>query len=310
MLMMRGIACLLLVFSCIALAQVNQSQPPSPSPPKLSETPKNDAKSNENGTTTHQHSADNYSVTVNVLPPTNADKEPEQEAGKHDQEPAHDWGLIIPTWILAAATIGLFIFTARLWSSTSRLVRHTKKSSRIELRAYVKMSHVLPGISLEDGEYWVRMQFKNFGKTPARVTQTFFSHRELTAREQLAAIPEYGALGRNRVEAFLVENDSFSVTMPILVDPNDVPEIESGKKIMILFGFVDYIDAFNGRHRAGYGREYVQGLGKGFDERSSYVSDEEFKARSNLAFVEQSGYNYDRPRKKGEGNDWGEAPPV
>jgi hypothetical protein len=55
---------------------------------------------------------------------------------------------------------------------------------------------------------------------------------------------------------------------------------------MWLYGYVDYVDCFNQRHRAGYAREYDPATGT-------------------LIFATQPGYNYDRLRIKGEGSDWG-----
>lgn len=43
---------------------------------------------------------------------------------------------------------------------------------------------------------------------------------------------------------------------------------------MWLYGYVDYVDCFNQRHRAGYAREYDPATGA-------------------LIFVTQPGYNYD-----------------
>jgi hypothetical protein len=40
------------------------------------------------------------------------------------------------------------------------------------------------------------------------------------------------------------------------------------------------------------------------DERQIGQSPEDFARRTNLVFVAQGGYNYDRPRLPGEGNDW------
>jgi len=63
------------------------------------------------------------------------------------------------------------------------------------------------------------------------------------------------------------------------------------------------VDKFGKRHRAGYARLYQPSL----DERRIYGTEEDFNRRSNLIFVPlQAGYNYDRPRTEGEGNDWDE----
>jgi hypothetical protein len=56
---------------------------------------------------------------------------------------------------------------------------------------------------------------------------------------------------------------------------------------------VGYIDVFGGHHRGGYARVYDPALETG-----------PVGKRNNLAFVTDRAYNYDRPRRKGEGDDW------
>jgi hypothetical protein len=71
-----------------------------------------------------------------------------------------------------------------------------------------------------------------------------------------------------------------------------VPELAAvlaGTKTLYFVGYVDYIDAFNGRHRGGYARVYSQ------NEKTN-----------NLVFVTSSAYNYDNSRPEGVGRDWGE----
>ncbi len=68
---------------------------------------------------------------------------------------------------------------------------------------------------------------------------------------------------------------------------------------LFIVGFVDYRDKFGTRHRGGYARKYA--IAK--DDRCSYDSDEAFLKRNNLIIVTESGYNYDRPRRRGEGNE-------
>ena len=67
-----------------------------------------------------------------------------------------------------------------------------------------------------------------------------------------------------------------------------------------LYGYVDYIDQFGQRHRAGWARLYEPDR----DDRQYYPSDDDFAKRSNLVFVAEEGYNYDRERMPREGNDW------
>ena len=57
--------------------------------------------------------------------------------------------------------------------------------------------------------------------------------------------------------------------------------------MLCLLGYVDYMDAFEQRHRFGYARQFVPNT-----------------RENNLVFITKPGYNYDRERKHGEGNDW------
>ncbi len=59
--------------------------------------------------------------------------------------------------------------------------------------------------------------------------------------------------------------------------------------MIYVFGYVDYIDRFNMRHRSGFARYYMLGA-----------------KPNNLMVLTQPGYNYDRERQHGEGNDWDE----
>ena len=60
---------------------------------------------------------------------------------------------------------------------------------------------------------------------------------------------------------------------------------------LYLIGYVDYIDQFGQRHRGGYARMY----------KPLTVL---LQNQNNLFYVIQEGYNYDRLRKRGEGEDW------
>jgi hypothetical protein len=77
--------------------------------------------------------------------------------------------------------------------------------------------------------------------------------------------------------------------------------------------YVDYIDQFGKRHRSGYGRLYYhwaeikgpQPNDPGVPSRQAV--EQRYMTRNNLVFMTQAGYNYDRERKEGEGNDWNES---
>ena len=95
-------------------------------------------------------------------------------------------------------------------------------------------------------------------------------------------------MGGRTPGAFLVSNDSFLFSSSIEIAASDMAGIRGGTRQLHVMGYVDYIDQFGQRQRGGYARRY--------DPSST----------NNLIFVNESGYNYDRVRLPGEGDDWGE----
>lgn len=166
-------------------------------------------------------------------------------------------------------------------------------TARSELRAYVKMSHVPPG--LDTDEFKITIRVKNFGKTPARVTNLLIKSSILAATATLPE-PDYSASEEEIAEskqAFLVPKDRIFVGRPFTIAPTDWAAIIAGLKTLYIYGYVDYIDAFKRRFRGGYGRVFVPGLDVGPKDK-----------RNNLNVVADGRYNYDRPRIRGEGQDW------
>ena len=90
--------------------------------------------------------------------------------------------------------------------------------------------------------------------------------------------------------SYLVTNDEIYYTITGNIDPPTLAAVRSGAMTIWLFGYVDYIDAFSDHHRGGYGRRY-----------------DLTRPNDNLVFVTQHGYNYDRLRKRTDGNDWNQT---
>lgn len=182
------------------------------------------------------------------------------------------------------------------------------ENQRVIERAYVKMSHDLPGMMFSEEDQdsvlricWVEMKIKNFGKTPARVTDVVM---EIIPTEQSAKLPDplddVASRGKP-FSAFLLENEEVFHTQPKYLDPDVMLSVRAGTKKLFVYGYIDYIDQFGVRHRAGYGRAYVYGR----DFPGAYpAGTSSFEKRDNLDLLTEPGYNYDRPRKKVEGGDW------
>lgn len=203
-------------------------------------------------------------------------------------------------FMVALAQVGLFVWQLRLMREAvadAKDVASAAKSQSESLiraeRAYVKMSHAQPGINFQDGggAFVVVIGVKNFGRTPAYVTDALIKHLILPITEPLPNFPDYKRTERDRtpVKGFLVTNDEIFLRLLFPFGQEHILPISTNSERLYLYGFVDYIDQFGQRHRGGYARVYNND-----------------SPANNLDVVSQDRYNYDRPRKKGEGNDWDE----
>jgi hypothetical protein len=70
--------------------------------------------------------------------------------------------------IIAFGGLVTALFTATLFVNAHHQLKHNRQVER----AYVKISHPSPGIERLDpgGEIWLTVSIKNYGRTPARVT--------------------------------------------------------------------------------------------------------------------------------------------
>jgi hypothetical protein len=183
--------------------------------------------------------------------------------------------------VTALATVLIGWFTYELYKANKLGIGHTRTIER----AYVKMSHTAPGLTygnINDTGFDVRIAVKNFGKTPARICKVILKAKPLSPGEKVPERPDYA---NNQFEeyfdAFLVTDDEIFVECNMQLGPRGVVDVEvgnmeiGGKKRLIVFGYVDYTDQFDVRHRSGYGREYKS------------------DPRNNLIYLTQPGYNYD-----------------
>jgi hypothetical protein len=186
--------------------------------------------------------------------------------------------------IAAIATAVMAAFTIILVSIGWRADKHFRSVER----AYVKISHRPSGLQPLAGGTELEIEIRNHGTTPARMTEAIIRSIIVPPEESLPPKPNYGTIGGEPQRAFLVENDVVYMSPHMEFDVANAAALPSGTRVFVI-GFVDYIDVFGTRHRGGYARIYAPGV------------------PTDLGFVTQDGYNYDRPRVRGEGNDWDEG---
>ena len=225
--------------------------------------------------------------------------ETEERQRDQDQKSATERGLLWFTAMLAVATIALVVATVGLVFFAKTQI----EDSRINQRAYVRMSHGPPGIDVKvnTGLLYINMGIKNFGNTPANITDIMFKVVVMSPKNApLPTIPDYSSDRTVFPKAFLVSQEEFFIFHILRIAPEEIISVRDWSADLYIIGFVDYIDKFGDRHRGGYARKYAVGR----DDRPSYEFDEQFAKRNNLIFVTEAGYNYDGLRISGEGDDW------
>jgi hypothetical protein len=183
---------------------------------------------------------------------------------------------------------------------------------RVVERAYVKLSHHPPGIYWENPrpadlfygqqdslEYWVRadLRVKNFGKTPAHVTEICLACKFLGEGEKLPGQPDYSEGTIGPAHAFLVADDEFTHMTRVKIAIEDKRSIWDGAKRLFVFGYVEYRDKFGTHHRGRYARRYEHGPTAPtpiiIHTGQSLIRNEAMLRASNLIFVDEMGYNSD-----------------
>jgi hypothetical protein len=240
-------------------------------------------------------------LVVKVLPPAPGTPEATERRREQNQKLAADRALLWFTAVLSVATLALMIATVGLVF----LAKQQADDARVRERAYIKMSHALPGVDFEGGtgKFTVKIGMKNVGRTPANITDFLLKPIVHPRDEELPTIPDYLREKQRTAKAFVVSDEEVFLSEPYSIAIDEENRVKAGTVRLWIIGYVDYIDRFGYRHRGGYARHYWPQA----DDRTRYGSDAEFEKRNNLSYVPQPGYNYDRLRQKGEGDDWGET---
>jgi hypothetical protein len=231
-------------------------------------------------------------IVVKVLPTPKTNEEATQEAKERNEKEALDRRIKDATGNIAyfnkiLAAIAVLQFLTLIFQAW--MLRRTVNTSRACERAYVTMLHEGPGVVFEtEGLFYLTIKIKNYGRTPAKVTDTLLKPVILPRGEKLPPKPNYIRDKENHEsqKAFLVRDDYFIVTEYFDIK-EQILTIQEGTAILYLIGYVDYVDAFDKRHRGGYARRYV------FSDKTN-----------DLQLVLDGAYTYDRERAVGEGSDW------
>jgi len=78
-----------------------------------------------------------------------------------------DWLLVIPTWLIAFVSLGLAIYTARLWKAATALSQDGREIAKKELRAYVALDEIFFSEATDAAGGLHKLRIRNYGQTPA-----------------------------------------------------------------------------------------------------------------------------------------------
>jgi hypothetical protein len=259
-------------------------------------------------------------ATVTISPPTSGQlpqqprqpPQPDLTAAARQGYSPSQWWTIAPTIAVAAFTLGLLVFTG----FQVHIYYQIRDHEMIVERAWISITHQPPGVEITEtsvtaaGEEafggWhnavLRFEIRNSGNTPARITDISMGHHISTPDQP----PPPPTGPGTREHAFLLKDGALSDKREFKIKHTEREQLRLTLRLWLL-GYVDYIDAFNVRRRAGYARFYDQSIDDAARPRGQVaLPDEEdrWKRRNNLQFETRVGYNYDRERKNGEGNDW------
>jgi hypothetical protein len=108
-------------------------------------------------------------------------------------------------------------------------------------RAYVKISHSLPGVEVNpSGNFWLQASIKNFGQTPARVTDIVIKPVVVARHEPLPTIPDYTCEDTGPpLRAFLVKDDEFFLPRHFLIAQHQMKQVREHSADLYVIGFVD-----------------------------------------------------------------------
>jgi len=165
---------------------------------------------------------------------------------------------------VALFTAILGIATVALWWVTQGILRDTKDTSKKQLRAYVFPSSATinhgrfmdPPITNKDAQLWVHIEWKNTGQTPAYKVISW-SNFEIIEwnNEGLLIPPKLEPLHTNTLGTSITGNRGFWTRV---LNPAELLELTEQKKLIYLYGKIEYEDVFGSSHYTNF-RLYYNG---------------------------------------------------
>jgi len=299
----------LLLIAALMLGGYAWSNGPTPRPSIDGQISKANSTKSDKETADSQQGTEKNPLVVKRLDAEETAERRQQQAAEREEKSALERRMVFWTWILAVTTIilaciaggqlemfrrqlGLMRKATSEAGDAAKAANTSANATMLAERAYVKMSHVPPGVRWFEKNQelcQVEVEVKNFGRTPASVTDVKI-WAKLLDNGNLLQEPFHYPHRDFTPNAFLVPNEAFFHQGHFPLRGQNLTDTKCGAKKLWIYGHVDYIDTFGVRYRGGYVRVYNHMVDDG--------------KQNNLFYMPEAIYNYDRPREQGEGNDW------
>ncbi len=270
---MTKFAALALLSACFLFPVYSYGQTPSST--VTSNKPRPNATQNDRKSEDDKRGTDGSPVVVKILPPSDLQITTKKSADEHHDYSSAEWWLVYVTGGLAAFTLGLMIFTLKLWGATKKLVTETQTAESPYL---IPVFEDLENTPTDRPSPKVRYAFMNGGKTPASIT------RFQDILRFIGDLPEnpdvsFGDQWDNRKEEYFPVGPGTrcAETFTCHLHQADAANLKDTQRSFYLIGRVEYID-LPGRRR-----------------------DQRFCWKIKGSKVWRAGgirYNYDHPQKK------------
>lgn len=174
---------------------------------------------------------DEPAVQYNQTYPEDPSKPPAKQA--HD---ATDRLNAVSTAVVGAFTVVLAIFTYRQYRAT-----------RTAERAWIVQQAPGPPTRNPDGDYEIRWELENRGRTPAWVTSLGATGTIIPAGQNLPENPQYTMAGPFPTEGTVLSPEG-KVLRGLTIPIDQMTAVEQGTHILYVVGMVEYRDVFGSRH--------------------------------------------------------------
>lgn len=217
-LLMKLLACLMLLGSVSAAHGTQQ------------ESPQKQVTSSDKATQKPEANSKQDSPAVKIAPPADNNQNTKQISEQNDSHPTPDWWLIGVTVALVVATGGL--------------VYYARDTARKELRAYVGVEHVTIQDKFRGGPPgFGKFTIRNFGKTMAKDTQIWIVGTLKTVGE-MTDFP----LSDRRSKQVVMPNEPIGFDESIEIEAGDIQLFDQGIGYVYLWGRIEYSDVFGEPH--------------------------------------------------------------